>query len=241
MAPVRFRLQDFAPRTGRGVRIAVIDSGVHAQHPHVHGIAGGVAIDAAGLIDHDYVDRLGHGTAVTAVLREKAPGAEILAIKIFDRELRATGEQLVAALTWACGAGARLVNLSLGTTNAAHEAALVQALRDLQAVGVDVVCAAPVADQRWLPGALGHVIRVELDMTMPRDCCEISADEAGELRVRASGYPRPIPGVPPERNLKGVSFAVANATGLLACALEGALHGMSTGAVLGVRSVSPSE
>jgi hypothetical protein len=43
-------------------------------------------------------------------------------------------------------------------------------------------------------------------------------DAAGPavLRLRASGYPRPIPGVPPERNLRGVSFAVANATGVIA-------------------------
>jgi hypothetical protein len=33
---------------------------------------------------------------------------------------------------------------------------------------------------------------------------------------RAAGYPRPIPGVPPERNLKGLSFAVANVTGVVA-------------------------
>jgi hypothetical protein len=33
---------------------------------------------------------------------------------------------------------------------------------------------------------------------------------------RATGVPRPIPGVPPERNLKGLSFAVANVTGILA-------------------------
>jgi len=33
---------------------------------------------------------------------------------------------------------------------------------------------------------------------------------------RASGYPREIPGVPRERNLSGISFAVANVTGLLA-------------------------
>ena len=32
----------------------------------------------------------------------------------------------------------------------------------------------------------------------------------------------PIPGVPPEKNLKGLSFAVANATGLLALALQSA-------------------
>ena len=38
---------------------------------------------------------------------------------------------------------------------------------------------------------------------------------------RASGFPRPVPGVPPERNLKGISFAVANVTGVLARELAG--------------------
>jgi hypothetical protein len=33
---------------------------------------------------------------------------------------------------------------------------------------------------------------------------------------RASGYPRPIPGVPADRNLHGISFAVANVTGFVA-------------------------
>ena len=42
---------------------------------------------------------------------------------------------------------------------------------------------------------------------------------SGRPVLRASGYPRPIPGVPPEHNLRGISFAVANATALLACAL----------------------
>jgi len=38
--------------------------------------------------------------------------------------------------------------------------------------------------------------------------------------VRAAGYPRPIPGVPVEQNLRGLSFAVANATGVLALLCE---------------------
>jgi hypothetical protein len=33
---------------------------------------------------------------------------------------------------------------------------------------------------------------------------------------RATGFPRPIPGVPPARNLKGLSFAVANVSGTVA-------------------------
>ena len=89
------------------VRIAIVDSGVHADHPHVNGVTGGVGIDAAGAEHDDYVDRLGHGTAVTAVIREKAPGAEIFAVKVFDRELVATAEALVAACGWAARHGIR--------------------------------------------------------------------------------------------------------------------------------------
>jgi subtilisin family serine protease len=74
------------------VRIAIIDSGVHAAHPHVQGVAGGIGIDDHGRLHDDYVDRLGHGTAVTAVIREKAPEAEIWAVKVFDRELHATAD-----------------------------------------------------------------------------------------------------------------------------------------------------
>ena len=40
------------------------------------------------------------------------------------------------------------------------------------------------------------------------------------FHVVTNSYPRPIPGVPPERNLNGISFAVANATGALAARLE---------------------
>jgi hypothetical protein len=36
----------------------------------------------------------------------------------------------------------------------------------------------------------------------------------------ASGYPRPVPGLPQERNLNGISFAVANMTGFVARARQ---------------------
>ena len=43
----------------------------------------------------------------------------------------------------------------------------------------------------------------------------------GGLQLYASGYPRSLPGVPRKRNLSGISFAVANMTGLIARACEG--------------------
>ena len=36
------------------------------------------------------MDRLGHGTAVAAAIKEKAPDAEIYAVKVFDRALSAS-------------------------------------------------------------------------------------------------------------------------------------------------------
>ena len=88
----------------------------------------------------DYMDRLGHGTAVTAAIREKAPDAEIFAIKVFDRELAATGQALVAACEHAVTSRAHIVNLSLGTQNIDHEAALSDVVARLQRERSDRDC-----------------------------------------------------------------------------------------------------
>lgn len=203
----------------RIIRIAVIDSGVHAGHPHVGGVSGGIGVDEAGRAHHDYLDRLGHGTAVTAAIREKAPAAEIFAIKVFDRELAATGKALVAACQHAIENGAQILNLSLGTQNREHEAELERVVRRAHENGAIVIAAGEQGGVRWLPGVIRGVWPVMLDWAVPRDECRVSGCAAKELVLRASGFPRPIPGVPAERNLKGLSFAVANVTGLVAAAL----------------------
>ena len=214
------RLEDLRPATGRGVRIAVIDSGVHAAHPHVGGVAGGVSVSAAGELGDDYVDRLGHGTAVTAAIREKAPGAEVWVARVFDRTLDTTVDALVAAIRWAVERRAHLINLSLGTSNQQHGDRLQAVVQVAADAGVGVVAAGEQDGVRWLPGSLCDAVSVTLDWTLPRETGVVAAGASGEWRVRASGFPRPIPGVDPERNLKGLSFAVANATGLLALMLE---------------------
>jgi len=200
----------------RGVRVAVIDSGVHADHPHVGGVSGGVGITADGRIDSDYVDRLGHGTAVAAVIREKAPAAGIYCIKVFDRELAATGNALVAAIEKAIEQRAHIINLSLGTQNREHEPALTSVVQEAAQAGAILIAAGEQDGVRWLPGALPGVWQVLLDWTVPRDECRVQVRSGAAPVFYASGFPRPIPGVPPERNLKGLSFAVANVTGLIA-------------------------
>jgi subtilisin family serine protease len=205
--------------TGKGVRIAVIDSGVFAAHPHVGGVAGGLAIRDDGSIHDDYVDELGHGTAVTAAIREKAPGAEIIAIKVFERALKTDIATLVRGIEEAAARGADVINLSLGTSKSQHRALLEDAVARARANGALIVAANDDGGVRWLPGCLEHVVAVRADWTCDRQTYAVGFVE-DRLMLSTSAYPREIPGVPRERNLNGVSFAVANATGFVARALE---------------------
>ena len=112
---------DFGTLTGLGVKIAIIDSGVDAEHPEIGPITQGmdIRIDSDGQIvwGTDYVDRLGHGTACTGIIRQIAPKAEIHIIRIFERSLVADGRVLIEALQWVIDHGIDVVNLSLGTTD----------------------------------------------------------------------------------------------------------------------------
>jgi hypothetical protein len=108
--------------------------------------------------------------------------------------------------------------------------------------GIVIVAAAAEPERRWLPGSLPGVVSVTMDMALPRDVCELTVDPNGSVTAKACGYPRPIPGVAPERNLMGLSFAVANVSGLIARVLERIPQNRSTCAALvdAVNSASPS-
>ncbi len=179
-----------------GIRIAVIDSGVNPSHPHITRVDGGWP-------EHDFLDRLGHGTAVMAAIQEKAPDAECLAVRIFERELRTNIDTLLAAIEWSIAQRVDIINLSLGSSRHAERfAPFLSRAIFIAAAGA-------------FPGDLPGVIRVGQDAACPRDRYR----RDGET-FYASGYARPMPGVPVERNLNGVSFAVANMTGFLARACE---------------------
>ncbi len=212
---------------GRGVTVAVIDSGVNAGHPHVGRVAGGVRIALSGEAEEDYVDRLGHGTAVFAAIQEKAPGAEVYAVRVFTDRLKTSARALVAAIDWAAERRVRVVNLSLGTLREEHAAMLEGAVGRLGAAGGIVVAAETAGGKRWWPGSLPGALGVVMDEELPRGCVAVGGGvgrgvggPAAEV-VAAAPYPRPIPGVPRERNLSGISFAVANVTGMLARVVEG--------------------
>ena len=206
-------------RTGHGVSVAVVDSGAHPNHPHLGPLAGGVAFAGGEIAHDDLVDRLGHGTAVTAAIQEKAPGARVHIARVFGDELATSARTLAKAIEWAGERGCRVANLSLGTPRQRRVEVLQPAVDRAARLGTLVIAAYSHEGRHWLPGSLPDALGVCLDWDLPRDAVRIDRRD-GRRVLYASGYPRPIPGVPPTRNLSGISFAVANATGIVALALE---------------------
>lgn len=204
-------MRDAAPDP---VRVAIIDSGVHPDHPHIDAarLLPGIAIAGDGAItDAGSLDMLGHGTAVAAAIQGHAPDALCLPIRVFHDSLRTTARALVTAIDRAVAARIDLINLSLGTVNPAHRDLFAAAVDRAVAAGVLIVAARATEGTPCYPGSLDKVLGVSLDWDCARDAYEMRDGE-----VYASGYPRPIPGVTQRRNLYGVSFAVANMSGLIA-------------------------
>jgi len=202
-----------------GVCVAVVDSGIHVNHPHIQSVLHGICIDSTGRETPDWNDRIGHGTAVAAAIHDFEPSAELLAVRVFERSLTASVSSLVAAIEWSVLQGANLINLSLGVSESRYTEVMRKVVSESARAGSIIVAAGrDAAGVDWLPGSLEGVVRVELDWGVPRGQFVSIPDSEGVV-FRTSGYPRSIPGIDPEYNLKGLSFAVATMTGLAARAM----------------------
>jgi hypothetical protein len=128
--------------TGRGVRIAVIDSGI-AEHPDLK-VAGGY-----NTIDNERtstwnVDEKGHGTHCAGIVAAQknregligvAPGADLFSIKIFPGGKTA---DLIEAIHWCTDNYIDVISLSLGSREPSFQ--VEQALNE--AVGRGIICVA---------------------------------------------------------------------------------------------------
>ncbi|WP_328496536.1 S8 family serine peptidase [Streptomyces sp. NBC_00414] len=111
--------------TGKGVTVAVLDTGVDAGHPD---LAGRVSVTRSFIEGEEVADRNGHGTHVTSTVggsgaasggREKgvAPGATLAVGKVLGDQGSGSESQIIAGMEWAArDVGATVVSMSLGST-----------------------------------------------------------------------------------------------------------------------------
>ncbi|MFF0266228.1 S8 family serine peptidase [Kribbella sp. NPDC004536] len=114
---------------GRGVKVAVLDTGIDANHPD---LKGRVTASKNFTRDPDLSDGFGHGTHVASIItgsgaasggryKGVAPGVDLMVGKVLDHT--GTGEEsdIIAGMEWAVAQGARVINLSLGGDAAGDE------------------------------------------------------------------------------------------------------------------------
>jgi len=115
----------FGDSTGRGVRVAVVDSGVESDHPALAGcVRGGMIVEydphAENWVryetDDPPRDLAGHGTACAGIIHSLAPDAEIYSVRVLGKEMQGRAIQFAAGLDWAIEHDMQVVNLSLSTS-----------------------------------------------------------------------------------------------------------------------------
>lgn len=217
---------DWRSATGRGVTVAIIDSGIETDHPSLSGktvesvearISGTRVVfepSASG-------DSAGHGTACAGIISSIAPDAQFASIKVLGAGGLGDGQVFLAGLEYAIKKRYKVINLSLGTTKPQFFAPLHDMLDRAYQAGCIVVAAANNLPQPSFPSvfssSLISVIKSEESdpLRFGFRYGEIIELTAPGVNVRTAwlggGY----------RNLTGNSFACPHISGIVARFVEG--------------------
>ena len=140
---------------GRGVTVAVLDTGVDATHPALTGrlVPGWDYVDddadpaeAQNGRDDDgdlaADESYGHGTFASGVVALVAPEAEIMPMRVLDSDGSGNLFVVAEAIKDAVDAGADVINLSFGNATKPKPAMLEEAVKDARKRGVVVTASA---------------------------------------------------------------------------------------------------
>ena len=179
---------------GRGIKVAVIDSGVSLTHPD---LVGNLDADGYDFGDNDSNpdDLLGHGTAVAGIIAASAnngvgvagiaPGARLLPLKVSEASTDLfTHETVAQAVDYAVTKGVRVINLSL--TFSAPTERLRLSIQDALDRGVAVIVATgngsgPVPFPANMPGVIA------VAATDRQGMLSASANRGPEVAIAAPG------------------------------------------------------
>ncbi len=226
-----------AASSGRGVKVAVIDSGVDVYHP---ALQGGLApegewrdfIDGDALpLDEKERDSSnaghGHGTGVAGIILQIAPEATILPLRVLGPDGSGDLTDVAMAIDWAAQRGADIINLSLGADGDTDSDAVSRVLTYArQKHGVLIVASSGNTgdDKVTFPARLaqrsGHDALVSVGSVDTANVRSDFSTYGPKVSLYAPG--EAVHTLAPERSLTnatGTSFAAPIVAGTLALAL----------------------
>ena len=215
---------------GAGIKIAVLDTGVAANHPDLH-VAGGVSF-VSGITSWN--DDHGHGThcaGIIAALDDDigvvgvAPDAELYAVKVLDRSGGGYISSIINGIEWCITNNMQVISMSFGSY--LDSSALHAECNKAYNYGIVLVAAAgnsgPGANTVGYPARYSSVISVAA--TLSNDEVASFSSRGPELSVAAPGvtiYSTYLNGQ--YVLMSGTSMACPHAAGTAALILENETH-----------------
>jgi len=216
---------DWRSATGRGVTVAIIDSGIDMMHPALSGrvtesvearISGPkVVFDPSGS-----GDSAGHGTACASIIAGIAPDTKFASVRVLGAGGLGDGQVFLAGLEYAIKKRYKIINLSLGTTKPQFFAPLHDMLDRAYQAGCIVVAAANNLPQPSFPSVFSSSV-ISVIKSEQADPLKFGFryGEVIELTAPGVNVRTAWPGGG-YRNLTGNSFACPHIAGIIALLLE---------------------
>jgi len=207
--------------TGKGVKVAILDTGVESSHPHLGDCVKAcydVVPKSSGGFETKLLDKgndfMGHGTACAGIIHDLVPEAELYSVRVIGSGLGDTSDKLIEGVQFALEQDWPIINLSLGTQQfnrqlfrlaerAVYDGKILIASKDNQHGKVGY------------PAALSAVIGVDMDHFEDVLQFRFRMGEEVELEAKGIYIKAPSPGGGYEL-YTGTSFACPAVAGIAA-------------------------
>jgi len=178
--------------------IAVIDDGVSRETiPHLSF----ELVYKNGIIqeESEKISHFSHGSFCAAIIKKYAPEADFGSIRVLDWEQTGNLDALIAALKWCANQKIKLINLSIGSSQACDIPALYEAVNEVVDGGGIIVAACKNLRNASFPASFGNVIGVRADESLagmqyiinpnPNGGIEFCASASHEIYLTADTAP----------------------------------------------------
>jgi len=207
--------------TGKGVRVAVIDSGVDGDHPGFHDmVKEQVWFRYGSPLSQD-----DHGTHVAGTIHMMAPEAEIYDYRVFGDEGMRVDVAIERSIRMAVEDGCDVINMSLGGPRANWR--IGRAVRYAHAQGIPMIVAAgnegdnnPLTNERSYPAMRPEVVSIAA--VSKRNNLPVARFSNGNAQVDYSGIGVDVHSFLPGggfQEMSGTSMATPHVCGLVAALL----------------------